>query len=263
MDMPPGVAKESIFRGLPLLSGFRRGADELVGARLLDGDVSFPIAVLKREELDNNAAWMKRFVNSRGVSLWPHGKTSMAPVVFNWQIEHGARWLTLASATQARVAREAGIRRILIANQVVNRHDLAYLARELSRDLDFDLMLFVDSVAGIELLDAALEAAECPRRLGILIEIGVAQGRAGVRSVEEAAEIARAIASRPRLALMGLAGYEGVFTPKDPEGVAKVERYLDYVVDIAGILDAEELFREKEIILTAGGSKFFEMLSLP
>jgi D-serine dehydratase len=261
MDMQTGIANESIFRGLPLLSGLRRGADELVGARLLDGDVSFPIAVLKREELDNNAAWMKLFAKSRGVSLWPHGKTSMAPGVFKRQIEDGAGWLTLASATQARVAREAGIRRILIANQVVNRHDLAYLARELSRDPDLDLMLFVDSVAGVELLDAALEAAECPRRLGILIEIGVAQGRAGVRSAEEAAEIARVIATRPRLALMGLAGYEGVFTPKDPEGAAKVQRYLDYVADIAGVLDAEGLFREKEIILTAGGSKFFDLVA--
>src|SRR5580693_10551790 len=109
MDMQTGIANESIFRGLPLLSGLRRGADELVGARLLDGDVSFPIAVLKREALDNNAAWMKLFAKSRGVSLWPHGKTSMAPVVFKRQIEDGAGWLTLASATQARVAREAGI----------------------------------------------------------------------------------------------------------------------------------------------------------
>jgi D-serine dehydratase len=261
MDMPPGVTKESIFRGLPLLSGFRRGADELLGARLLGGEVSFPIAVIKREELENNAEWMKRFVKARGVSLWPHGKTSMSPVVFNWQIEHGASWLTLASATQARVARQAGISRILIANQVVNRHDLAYLALELSRDPTFDLMLFVDSVAGVELLDAALEASGCSRSLGVLIEIGVSHGRAGVRSVKEASEIAKAIASRPRLALTGLAGYEGVFTPKDPEGAAKVERYLDDVVDIARILDRAGLFQQGEIILTAGGSKFFDLVA--
>ena len=81
------------------------------------------------EDVDHNAAWMRGFVEKYDIALWPHGKTSMAPAIFGWQIAQGAEWLSLASATQAHVARQAGINRILIANQVVNRFDLEYLAR--------------------------------------------------------------------------------------------------------------------------------------
>jgi D-serine dehydratase len=152
----------SVFRGLPLPSGLALRPQELVGRRVLDGSVAPPIALLKRQEVDYNAAWMRGFVEKHEISLWPHGKTSMAPAIFGWQITQGAEWLSLASATQAHVARQAGINRILIANQVVNKFDLQYLAHELTLDPEFEVMCFVDSVAGVLRFAAALEQAGCP-----------------------------------------------------------------------------------------------------
>ena len=73
--------------------------------------------------------------------------------------------------------------------------------------------------------------------------------------------MAGAVAEAEELTLAGLAGYEGVFTPKDPEGPAKVDRYLDSVAEIARALDAQGLFGGERVILSAGGSKFFDIVA--
>jgi D-serine dehydratase len=254
--------EDTFFRGMPLSDGSQSLPPDLVGRRVLDGAISAPIALLKRQALDHNASWMRNFVRQYGISIWPHGKTSMSPTIFHWQLNQGAEWLSLASATQAHVARGAGINRVLIANQVVNTFDLDYLARELTSDPTFEVMCFVDSVAGIQRFAAALVSAGCPRPVGVLIEVGVPNGRAGVRTVDEALTLARVLAGVPQLQLSGLAGYEGVYTPKDPEGLSKVDRYLEQVVATAGAIDAERLFAGEKIILSAGGSKFFDRVAV-
>jgi D-serine dehydratase len=249
------------FRGMPLQPGVEASPERLIGRNVLDGSVALPIALLKRQKLESNAAWMEGFVRSHGVSLWPHGKTSMAPKLFKQQMAQGAQRLSVASAIQAHVARLAGVNRILIANQVTNRLDIEYLATELARNPDLDIMCFVDSLPGVERLALALRKAGCRRPMGVLLEIGVHGGRAGVRGLDDARIVARAIAGTAELTLSGLAGYEGVYTPKDPEGLAKVDRYLDSVVEVARALDAEGLFGENRIILSAGGSKFFDRVA--
>ena len=255
----PRRAGNSAFRGLPLMSEI--GPKALLGRRVLDGNVTFPIALLRREEIEHNARWMNGFVARHDIALWPHGKTSMAPAVFRWQLDHGAQWLSVASARQAHVARQAGVKRILIANQVVNRLDLDYLAQAMTDDPTFEAMCFVDSVAGVQRLASALNQAGCSRTFGLLLEIGVAGGRAGVRTLGDAVAVARAVSASPNVTLSGLAGYEGVYTPKDPEAVGKADRYLASVVAIAHGLDAEGLFRGERIILSAGGSKFFDRVA--
>jgi D-serine dehydratase len=252
----------AVFRGLPLPSGLALRPEELVGRSVLDGSVAVPIALLKRENVDHNAAWMRGFVERYDIALWPHGKTSMAPRIFGWQIAQGAEWLSLASATQAHVARQAGVNRILIANQVVNRFDLEYLAREVTLDPDFEVMCFVDSVEGVQRFADALEQAGCPRNVGLLLEIGAPGGRAGVRSLDDALAVARAVAASAHLSMVGLAGYEGIYTPKDPESIEKVDRYLARVVEMARSLDAERLLVGEQIILSAGGSKFFDRVAI-
>jgi D-serine dehydratase len=252
----------AVFRGLPLPPGLALRPEELVGRSVLDGSVAVPIALLKREAVDHNAAWMRGFVEKYDIALWPHGKTSMAPTIFGWQIAQGAEWLSLASATQAHVARQAGVNRILIANQVVNRFDLEYLAREVTLDPNFEVMCFVDSVEGVQRFADALEQAGCPRNVGLLLEIGAPGGRAGVRSLDDALAVARAVAANAHLSLVGLAGYEGIYTPKDPESVEKVDRYLARVVEMARSLDAERLLVGEQIILSAGGSKFFDRVAI-
>src|SRR5262245_26920972 len=88
---------------------------------VLAGDLPFPVAVLKQSALARNSRWMSDFIAATGVSLAPHGKTTMAPKLFHRQIADGCWGITVATAQQAAVAAQHGIGRILIANQLVGR----------------------------------------------------------------------------------------------------------------------------------------------
>lgn len=62
---------------------------------LLNEDLSLPAAVLSHARLEHNLAWMQRFVGEYGAKLAPHGKTTMAPRLFQRQLAGGAwasRW---------------------------------------------------------------------------------------------------------------------------------------------------------------------------
>ena len=90
------------------------------GWNLFAGDLGSPVAVLRREVMEGNALWMRRFLALSGASLCPHGKTTLAPQLFHRQLAEGAWGLTLATPQQAQVAFRHGIPRVLLANQVVD-----------------------------------------------------------------------------------------------------------------------------------------------
>ena len=79
---------------------------------LLREDLSLPTAVLYRDRLDHNLAWMQRFMDAYKVRLAPHGKTTMAPRLFEMQLKSGAWGITLASAHQTMVAHANGVKRV-------------------------------------------------------------------------------------------------------------------------------------------------------
>ena len=93
-----------------------------LGWNLLREDLSLPAAVLYEDRLKHNLAWMQEFIAAYGVQLAPHGKTTMAPRLFEMQLQGGAWGITLATAHQTQVAYTHGVRRVLMANQLVGNH---------------------------------------------------------------------------------------------------------------------------------------------
>jgi D-serine dehydratase len=85
---------------------------------LLREDLSLPSAVLYEDKLLHNLNWMRQFISAYGVKLAPHGKTTMAPRLFDLQLQAGAWGITLATAHQTQVAYAHGVRRVLMANQL-------------------------------------------------------------------------------------------------------------------------------------------------
>src|SRR5580692_2342454 len=73
------------------------------------------IAALYSDKLHHNLAWMREFMRAYGIQLAPHGKTTMAPRLFQMQLEAGAWGITLATAHQTQVAFAHGVRRVLMA----------------------------------------------------------------------------------------------------------------------------------------------------
>ena len=81
---------------------------------------------------------------------------------------------------------------------------------ELEADPGFEFLCVVDSLAGVGRSRAELRDHPLGRPLEVLLEGGVAGGRTGCRSVEDALAVARAVAAAPELALVGVEGFEDV-----------------------------------------------------
>jgi D-serine dehydratase len=229
---------------------------------LLTEDLPLPVAVLRREALANNSRWMREFIARTGAKLAPHGKTTMSPQLFARQMADGAWGLTLATIHQVRVARAAGIRRIVLANELIGRSDIAYVLDELQKDPSFDFYCLVDSLEGAQRLTKAAATRAIGRPLKLLIEIGYPGGRAGCRDVDTALAIARVLRpAAPHVALSGVEGFEGLYqsVPAD-EAERQVHQFLQRIVSTAERIDAEALFAADEVILTAGGSAFYDLV---
>lgn len=179
---------------------------------LLGSDLPLPVAVLKESALAHNAAWMRSFTERAGVSLCPHGKTTMAPQLFQRQLDNGAWGITAATAAHVRTYRRFGVPRIILANQLVGRANIALIFDELAADPEFDFYLLVDSLSGLADLQRAILKRPLPRPVQVLLEVGTTGGRTGVRTLEQGLQLGRAIRdAAPAIALRGIETFEGVF----------------------------------------------------
>jgi D-serine deaminase-like pyridoxal phosphate-dependent protein len=247
------------FKGLPASwwghtpAQIRAQAPNLFGA----GPVG-PVCVLRAEALAHNLSTMADWCAQRGVELAPHGKTHMAPQLWGRQLDVGACAITAATISQVRACRAFGVRRVMLANELVDEAGLRWLAAELDSDPEFGLICWVDSVRGVELMSAALSGARRP--VDVCVELGMAGGRTGCRADSTINEVARAAAGSPQLRLVGVAGYEAACGHEvTPDALGPVRVYLERMR--AAVLRLSGLFETDEIIVTAGGSTYFDAVA--
>jgi len=225
---------------------------------LLRRELGSPVALLRSDILENNARWMRQFLSKSGTSLCPHGKTTMAPQLFHQQLDEGAWGITLATPQQVRVAFDHGIDRVMLANELIDPAAIRGLAAQVAAQPERQLFVFVDSLASV----AALEAHWTGTALPVLLETGIAGGRCGARDLEVALAVARAVRISTHLRLCGVACYEGIVITADPEADrATVETWLRELVALARACEGEGLFDTEEILLSAGGSAYFDLVA--
>ena len=221
---------------------------------LLREDLSLPTAVLYRDRLQHNLKWMQEFIAAYGVRLAPHGKTTMAPRLFEMQIQSGAWGITLATAHQTLVAFAHGVRRVLMANELVGRENMAVIAR-LLEDPGFEYWCLVDSAAQVEQLGAYFSMQG--RRLHVLLELGVLGGRAGIRNEDQLNSTLDALDRwKETVVLDGIELYEGVL---DDE--AEIRAFLRRAVSVARKLREEKRFRRVPFLLSGAGSAWYDVVA--
>ncbi|MEU8822492.1 alanine racemase [Streptomyces sp. NPDC048636] len=269
-SVPPslaGLAEERVdhrFKGLPpTAEGLTVG--ELAAERrsLFTGGFTTPVLALSAEALEHNLLEMERYSAAHRLAFAPHGKTSLAPQLFERQLAHGAWGITAAVPTQVRMYRAFGIQRIFLANEVVDAAALHWLAAELDADPAFRFIAYVDSTRGVELMDTALRAAGARRPVDVVVELGAGEGaRTGVRTEAECAEVADAVAAAATLRLVGVAGYEAEVPKADAE---RVRTWMRRLTALAAGFDAEGRFAglggTDEIVVSAGGSAWFDVVA--
>ncbi|MET9687680.1 amino acid deaminase [Streptomyces sp. NPDC006514] len=251
------------FKGLPpdaQAHGLTVGRLAAERRDLYTGGFTTPVLTLDADALEHNLAALGTYAARHDLAFAPHGKTCMAPQLFRRQLEHGAWGITVAMPHQARVCRAFGIRTIFLANELVDVPALRWVADELAADPGFRFVCYVDSVRGVELMDAALHGRGAT--LDVVLELGAgAEGRTGLRTDDECQAVAEAVAASPSLRLAGVAGYEATMPGADADSV---RAWLRRLTALAADLDKQGLFTGTgldEVIVSAGGSEWFDAVA--
>src|SRR5579859_8114295 len=223
------------------------------GWNVLGGDFMLPVMLLKESALRHNIDAMAALCARTGFSLAPHAKTSMAPQLVQRQLAAGAWAITGATTWQVRLWRELGADRIILANELIEDASIEWLAAEIRRDPEFDFYCLVDSVAAVKALDRA-------PGFKVLLELGLAGGRTGCRTEEQALAVAQAIKASSHVTLAGVEAFEGIIHGDSPvESLELVDELLSRIRALTSELDAGGHFANAgEIVLSAGGSAFFD-----
>jgi D-serine dehydratase len=229
---------------------------------VLAGDLPLPLAVIRDSALEHNHAWMRDFTAATGVLLAPHGKTTMAPQIFAQQLAAGAWGITVANVQQLGLCVRFGVRRVLMANQLLGTAEVGAVIRLQEAHPDLEFHFLVDSLAQLAAIENVAASQRMSRKLNALIELGVPGGRTGVRTSDEALTLARAVARSKAVALSGLECYEGLqLTGDSGRDELVVAALMRRVHDVAITCDGEGLFAGPAIILTAGGSAAFDIVA--
>ncbi|HEY5980789.1 MAG TPA: alanine racemase [Microlunatus sp.] len=241
-----------------------RPASEVAALRLPLSRFPTPLMTLSQPGLRHNLEAMADWCAARGLALAPHGKTTMAPRLWADQLAAGAWAITVANLPQLAVARAYGVSRVLVANAIISPLTLRWIADELAADAGAQVITWADDLRTVALMEAALAAHAASvaayRPVEVLVEVGGRGGRTGVREVEAAVAIGRAIAEAPHLRLAGVGGYEGVVSAgSDEESLSVVRDFLTGLRGVHERLRTDGHYAEGLVpIVTAGGSAYFD-----
>src|SRR5579862_1831839 len=162
-----------------------------------------PALLVDLDVLDANIKHIADTCRAHGVAWRPHMKGHKTPEIARRQLAAGAIGVTCAKVSEAEVMAAAGIRSILIANEVVGTPKIRRL---------IDLVGSADPIVGIDSVVNAAELSETARAQGktlkLAIEVNTGMNRAGVEPGAPTLALAAEIAKRAGLKLVGLFGWE-------------------------------------------------------
>jgi len=167
-------------------------------------ELDTPALLLDLDAFEGNVAKMARFMAQRSANLRPHVKTHKCSTIGKIQIEAGAQGLTCAKLGEAEAMADAGIRDLLIANQIVGPVKIARLV-ELARRSD--VIVAVDELGNAR--DIAAAAAAGGLSVNVIIEVNTGMNRCGTEPGEDTLALAKSIAGLDGLRFRGVMGYEG------------------------------------------------------
>jgi D-serine deaminase-like pyridoxal phosphate-dependent protein len=206
-----------------------------------------PALLIDLDVVDRNLAAMRTIVAVHDVAVRTHFKSLKCGGLAQYLAERGFERFMAAKLCEAEVLVDAGIRDIVIGNEVVGA---AKIARLLDLAERAHVMVCVDSVANIEaLMNAACEARVL---LGVLVELDVGQGRCGAATPDEALRLALRVLDSPGLEFVGLQCYDG-----QNQHVSDAEqRRTGCMAALATIAEARRLLEARgitpRIVSTAG-----------
>jgi D-serine deaminase-like pyridoxal phosphate-dependent protein len=166
--------------------------------------IDTPALVLDLDAFDRNLERMAAALRGTRVRLRAHAKAHKCPEIALRQVALGAVGVCCQKVSEAAVFVDAGIRDVLITNEVIGAAKLGHLAA-LARTARIGVL--VDHPQPVQALAAAAQAHGV--RLDVYVEVDVGAKRCGVAPGDEAVKLARKIVASPPLRFAGLHCYHG------------------------------------------------------
>lgn len=164
--------------------------------------IDTPALLLDLDAFERILRRMAAAVEKRGIRLRPHAKSHKCPQIALRQIALGAVGICCQKVSEAAVFVEAGVRDVLITNQVLGVAKLRHL---MQLALRAKIGVLADHRLQIDALAAAARAAGA--QPDVYVEVEVGGHRCGAEPGEKAAELAELIAAQPALRFAGLHCY--------------------------------------------------------
>ena len=217
-------------------------------------DIDTPCLMVDLDAFERNVETMGRFMKENGLRHRAHAKTHKSSDIAIQQIERGgACGVCCQKVSEAEALVSAGIRDVLVSNQVVAPQKIERLAALAKRAR---VLVCVDDAGNVADLSAA--AQRYGVTLECLVEIDVGAGRCGVAPGEPAVVIAKKIADAPGLKFAGLQAYQGKaqHVRDHAEREAMIRSAIDDTERTVALLEAEGLPCD---IVAGAGTGSFEM----
>jgi D-serine deaminase-like pyridoxal phosphate-dependent protein len=167
-------------------------------------ELDTPVLLVDLPALEGNIAGIAAAVRERGAAWRPHVKCHKTPAIAHQQLAAGALGVACAKLGEAEVLAAAGIRDIMVANQIVGpikTRRLAALCRHA------DVIVAVDDATNVAELDAtAREHGVQPR---VVVEVDTGMGRCGTAPGADSVALARTVAACDALRFAGFMAWEG------------------------------------------------------
>lgn len=211
-------------------------------------DLDTPALCVDLDVMERNIQKMARTIIGAGKSWRPHTKGQKIPAIAHKELAAGAIGVTCAKLGEAEVMAGAGIRDILIANQIVGREKVARLV---NLQPHAEVMVAVDSVDNAREISEAAVAKGV--RVPVLVELNVGLNRAGVEPGAPALQLSEYVASLPGLRYRGLMAWEAhATTILDPAAKREV-----IYRDVGRLVESAEQCRRAGLpvsIVSCGGT---------
>ena len=226
-------------------------AEPFIGMQKTELDT--PALLIDLDKMEANIQTMADYFTTVNAMLRPHVKTHKTPIISHKQIAAGAIGVTCAKLGEAEAVIHAGVRDVLIANQVVGSQKIARLIN-LARHSE--IMVAVDNPQNVRDISEAAAAKGVTVRM--LIEVNIGMNRCGVEPGKPALELANQIRQSPNLKFEGLMGYEGhtVAKPDLKEREANVQEAMQHLIDTKHYLEKQGV---DVSIMSGGGTGTFNI----
>ena len=211
-------------------------------------ELDTPALLVNLDAVEKNIQAMQGFCRKHKLDLRPHVKIHKATPAFAWmQMRAGAIGMTVAKLSEAEVLAAAGIRDILVANQVSGERKVRRLVNLAAYS---DIIVAVDDYDNLQMISKMAEARGT--WVGVVIEINIGNNRCGIEP-SAALEMAERIKAFPNIKFRGVMGYDGHLAFAEDKEEKKRQSVICYE-KLVGVKDALTSAGIPVEIVSGGGS---------